>query len=149
MTHRALQGIDALVSLLVANGRWSDRVYKMRPRPLAEDELESVFVMPGEDIPNAPAGSWNMAVIDSQQVVKVTAVRTGGQDDELLSALYDDRAAIHVALMADITAGLSFVTEVRYLGAGEPVLDGEASRLVGVYETRWALLYRMNFTDPN
>lgn len=152
MAHRALQIINQVAVLLVANGTWGDRVHKARARSVSAKDLEipGVFVFPGADVPVSEGGSSdNMSVIDSELMIMVTAIEEGDREPELLVSLFEKRSQIHIALMADIQLGLpTFVSEVRP-GEAEPKFSPEGERIVGAYETRWFVQYRMNFTDPN
>lgn len=150
MAHRALQILQAIQGLLVANQSWSDDVHIQRVYSLDEDaELPAVIVSPGDDTGLSDLGNTSIAFIDSLLAVSLVAIESAATEAALIETLLEKRRQIHLALAADLTLGLDFVIHTRYQGAARPEIDAQGQRLIGMYEARWAVHYRMNLTDPS
>ena len=148
--HRALQVVNAAKAAIDA-ALPEAAVYRNRVLSLSEDEQElpAISVRIGTDTPVADSGQGSMQFIDSLQELLVDIVATGSSEDEVVEALLDLRANVHVALQSDVTLGLAFVTDTQYGGASSPDIATGAARLAGSLSTRWVVRYRMNYTDPN
>jgi hypothetical protein len=152
MSHRAQQIIDAMALALGASTRLQGaKVFTNRSFSLLEasDEVPCASVNYGADQPLDPLGASNLSFLDS--LIEVPIVSFVGADDEpgAMSALMDMRAAIHVALLADQTQGLSFIINTRYGGATEPALDSSTQRILASLKSSWFVHYRMNLLDPS
>jgi hypothetical protein len=150
MPHRAIQILDAIDALLAANSNLGAAVFKQRAETLSygEQELPAVAVMMGDDDPPNELGAVNLTFLDSLLAVTCSAVNTAASEPELIAALLEMRRQIHITLMADRTLGLGFVIDVRYQGAVTPEINTAGEYMVGRVDTRWAVHYRMNTTDP-
>lgn len=148
--HRALQIVNAAAALVTAQAT-DAYVYTHRALSLSDDEQElpAISVRVGLDSPVAENGQNSMAFIDSQQELQIDIVVKGDSEQDVIEALFSHRAQIHVALQADVTLGLAFVTDTQYGGSSAPDIAPQASRLVGSLSTRWVVRYRVNYTDPN
>lgn len=148
MSHR-VQQIAERAALLIGQ-QVEDKgthVYVHRRLTLdpEQDETSSISVDYGEDRPLTE----NTQFIDSQFVLSVTAIVAHPVESELREQLLELRRDAHIALMADVTLGLSFVIVTSYAGALEPVIsanDGEVES--GELTSNWLVAYRMNRTDP-
>ncbi len=142
--HRAEQILDAIVSILTAAG--IEGVAKHRELSYDPDmELPAISVKFGAD--QAPSIS-NIPVIDSVLTVTIVAVVREDTEAEAVTALLALRSSTHVALQADQTLGLSFVSDTRYGGATEPVFDTSGEGVAARQETQWNVPYRMNVASP-
>lgn len=151
MTHRAQQIVGAISAALDASASLNAQVFTNRSFSLERDagEIPCVTVNYGADQPLDPLGASNLSFLDS--LIEVPIVAFAGADDELTAtlALMAMRAAIHVALMADVTQGLSFVINTRYGGAVEPQLDSTTQQVIASLKSSWFVHYRMNVLDPS
>lgn len=150
MPHRAMQILDAVETLLTANASLGAAVHKQRAETLSQEEQEvpAVAISMGDDDPAGDLGAVNLTFLDSLLSLNCTAVATAPNEPELIAALLELRRQIHVTLMADRSLGLGFVIDVRYQGAVAPEINTAGKYMVGRLETRWAVHYRMNTTDP-
>jgi hypothetical protein len=151
MPHRAQQIVDQVAALLAANSALGAAVYRHRSEPLAagEGEVPAVVVEVGEDSPFDGDGALSFNVIDSLLEINCRCVAQADDDPSLLEALHELRRQVHMTLMADRSLALAFVIDTRYAGALAPEFSIESERIVGLLDTRWAIHYRMNITDPN
>jgi len=149
--HRALQIVEAVATALRANTSLLAEVYPYRVRSMdeSEQELPAVLVRIGADTPNADSGQSSLSFIDSIQEVLIEALARGDSEQEIIETLLELRTQIHVALQANVTLGLSFVTDTRYAGADAPEISDAADRYSGRIITRWSVLYRAVFTNPS
>jgi len=149
--HRALQIVNAIVTEHVTAGAWGNRVYKARALSLSgvEGELPALLVFMRPDEAMSEQGNTNMAFIDSLLGVSIVLIDQADTETALVDALLSYRAASHVAMMTDQFHGLAFVSGQRYQGAEAPLIDPQGQLLIGRLETRWAIDYRMNYSDPN
>lgn len=147
MTHRALQAVDAIATALAARAELGASVFKHRTLSLsdADQELPAVCVRMGEDA----ATNRTLESFESQLDVFVALYATATTEEALAEALMELRAQSHIAVMANQTLGLSFVSQVIYGGAGEPDVSTEGGRIAGLLETTWIVDYEMNVTDPS
>lgn len=152
--HRAEQIIDATVSALQARASSlqvpAANVFAHRTLSLDDDqgELPAITVNFGEDDPDSELGSDNLAFIDSALSISIVGYAIDPDETVVRRALLNQRRYIHAALMADQTLGLSFVIGTRYGGAAAPEIDSSGELVAGSLESRWAVHYRMNITDP-
>jgi hypothetical protein len=142
--HRAEQILDSVVAILVAA---SIPAEKYRSTSYDSGELPAVSVRMGPDAPPVPS---NIPIIDSEFPLVLVCLAKGATEAEAFAALMDLRKRSHVALMADRTLGLSFVSDCRYLGAGQPEIEQQSTEQAsGQLETSWAVPYRMSLADPS
>jgi hypothetical protein len=142
--HRAEQILDAVVAILRAAS--IEEVGKHRVESYQEGDAPAISVRFGAD---DPAELGSIPVIDSVLTVSLIASAKGATEADVVAALLDLRKRSHIALMADRTLGLSFVSDVRYRGAAAPEIDADAENYGGRQETQWAVPYRMNLADPS
>jgi hypothetical protein len=113
-------------------------------------ELAAVSVDYGADEPVSDTGYANLANIDSNLELLTTIVVKEADEQAVLQALLDRRVAIHKALMADRSLGLTtFVIDTRPAGAAAPDLDVSTDMPAGSLTCRWIVHYRMNLADPS
>lgn len=146
--HRGLQVLDGVKQLLVTNGTWGSNVYLGQAWPLKKSDLPAALIAIGDDVPISDLGTDNMSFIDSFLSVSVVIRATAKDEATLLEALFEGRKQAHIALMADPTLGISFVTDCRYQGAAKPINNDNSDAIISDYETRWVVRYRMNYLDP-
>jgi hypothetical protein len=142
--HRAEQILDAIVAKLTAAGMTG--VGKHRLISYEPDmELPAVSVQLG---PDAPPGIRAIPIIDSELTVVIACVARAATEADLITALMALRTTSHIALQADQTLGLSFVSDIRYGGAAAPATEAVGEFIAGRLETLWVVPYRMNIADP-
>lgn len=144
MAHRAEQVIDAVVTILTNAsilGVAKHRVLSYDP----DMELPAISVRMG---PDTPPGISNIPIIDSVLTVSIVAVVRAATEAEAITALMALRTSSHIALMADRTLALSFVSDCRYGGATAPELETVGEGIAARQETQWEVPYRMNLADP-
>lgn len=141
--HRAERILDSVVAILAAAGisAGKHRVLSYDP----EMELPAVSVRMG---PDAPPGESNIPVIDSELSIVIAAIESKDTEADTVSALMTLRSSVHVALMADRTLGLAFVSDTRYGGAAAPELETVGNKIAGRMEMSWTIPYRMNLASP-
>jgi hypothetical protein len=146
MSHRVQQILNAAAAALSANASLGAIVEVNRVRSLSEEqaELPVVTVNYGADAPD----DGDLDSFRSTIEVHLTAVCTGESETEVLSRLLDIRTQCHIALMADMSLGLSFVWHTAYGGADAPFLQ-QAERMLGSLTARWGVRYIMNISDPS
>jgi len=89
----------------------------------------------------------NMAFIDSHLEIEVDIYvkNTTGVSTELNLI----RQEVHQALMVDRLQGLpAIVSDTRYLGASEPLLEGDLENAAAKQTLNYQILYRHSLTDP-
>jgi hypothetical protein len=144
VTHRAEQIIDAVVAKLAAAG-----IAAAKQRTLSYDpdmELPAVSVRMGAD---QPLEAQNLTFIDSLLAVVVVTIDAAATESDTIAKLMALRTSSHVALMADQTQGLNFVSDTRYGGASAPELETVGEKVAGRLETTWQIPYRMEIADPS
>lgn len=144
MAHRADQIIDAIVGILETAGISGVGKHRTLSYDIAQ-ELPAVSVLMGQD---APSDDQPIPIIDSELTVTIQAVASADTEPEVVAALLALRTSTHIALMADRTLGLAFVSDTRYAGASAPEIDNSGERPAGRQETQWQVPYRMNLADP-
>jgi hypothetical protein len=154
VTHRAEQIVDAAAAILAAHALLTGvKVVQHRVLSLSLDdqELPAVSITIGDDSALEEDGATNFAFLDSLLSLAfriVVKVDDGDEEEDAIGQLLDVRRAVHVALMADQTLGLTFVIDTRYGGADAPILDGISENMCGMMDCRWSVHYRMNYADP-
>lgn len=147
MSHRAQQIVDALVSLIDTQvASKGVKVYAHRRLSLSQDqdELPAISVDFGEDDAQLEDNRDFHSLLDCE----ITSIVVGYDETDLKTQLLDYRRDSHIAITADRTLGLSFVTRALYAGANEPeyVTDGEM--FIGSLTSVWGVAYRMDIDDP-
>lgn len=150
MSHRAEQILDAASAAITA-GEFRGTVFKHRAQSLSQKdgELPAVSVDFGDDPPLDDSGADNFAFLDSLLGIETTIYLKDDEEQKVRTALLNARTAIHKALMADRTLGLSFVIDTRYGGAERPLVVADSEFVTGQLICRWRVHYRMNITDPS
>lgn len=144
--HRVQQIVNAAAGLIAANASLRATVEVNRVRSLADEQPDSpcVTVNYGGDVPDEAQDQRDIA---SAVEILLTAYAFGDSETDVLQSLLDMRTQTHVALMADMTLGLSFVWETRYGGAEPPQLQ-QAERVCGAQSSRWTVRYLMDASTP-
>lgn len=147
MTHRAGQIIDRVAQILEADATLGATVLPHRELTLSDPdgELPAVCVRMSTD---DGAEFKSTVLIESRLEVLTCCYAQAATEPLLMAELLRLRAAAHRAMLADRTLGLSFVHQVTYLGALEPSIAGEGSRMAGRLDGRFLVSYQMNFSDP-
>lgn len=154
MTHRADQIIEAIVAAVRVQTSalqvQADNVFSHRTLSLADDAglLPAITVNFADDTPVSEFGADNVSFIDSVLGITIESFAVDPEEQAVRRALLNHRRFIHKALMADQALGLPFVIGTRYAGAAKPELDGTTELAAGALESRWAVHYRMNISDP-
>lgn len=146
--HRAKQIVDTVAELVLARVQASGtKVFKhFRFRADDEqDELPAVSIDYGEDQPSG----GTLTEYESVLTVEAVAMAEGVDAEELHEKLMELRAEVHIALRADPTLGLSFVTTTEYGPVEKPDVSARGEKLCGVCSARWLVTYNLNFSDPN
>ncbi len=121
-------------------------VFRGRIYPLEDTDLPALTIYMGSDSPLGENGPDTFSFIDSDLNVNISIhVKTSATQVETTLNLI--RREVHVALMADVTQGLSYVHTTLPFGTDEPQLSGEGEKRTAVMETNWAVRYRALYTD--
>jgi len=144
MPHRAEQVIDAVVAKLVTAGIAAEKHRILSYSP--DMELPAISVRMG---PDQPLETQNTTFIDSLLSIVITAVVSGANESEAIASLMVLRTSSHVALMADQTLGLAFISDTRYGGASAPELETLGEGIAARQETQWQIPYRMAIGNPS
>jgi hypothetical protein len=149
MSHRVDQIGDALEAAIRAQASTA-LVFRDRVLTLTEDaqELPAISVSLAADQPIDAMGVTNTAFIDSLVEFDVWIYAAGSDETACRAALVELRRQVHIAVMATLNLGLTFVLGPRYAGADRPAISGEGKRVVGALCTHWRYDYRMNVGDP-
>jgi hypothetical protein len=150
MSHRALEIIDGIAASLRANASLGAVVLPHRAltMDMDEGELPAVSVYMGDDSPVTEAGVENFTFIDSLLEVVVDVHDRAADEPALVAQLAELRRQVHIALQADITQGLAYVSDTRYGGASRPQISTDGEFMAGSLSSRWIVRYRMNAADP-
>lgn len=149
--HAALAIAQQVVALLKTVTYWNpenvvrERVVGFSRR---DNDLPAVSVFMAEDQPVSDNGQENMAFIDSELTIQCVVFVSQPTEEEVIDQLLEMRRQIHIALMADYTLGLSFVSDTRYGGASPPDIEDDGGSLIGRMEVTWKIQYRMRLSDP-
>lgn len=145
MSHRAQQIIDAIAAAQASNTDLRANVEPNRVRSLSEenDELDALAVNYGADTPEDSDFDSFRSSLD----VVLTGYCVGDSEREVLEKLLELRRQSHIAMMADMTFGLSFVWETAYGGADAPAVQ-KLNRFIGALSSRWVVRYIVNKSDP-
>lgn len=145
--HRALQALKAIKSTLLAAGTRAGANVEIG-RSADVTEADAILIGFGADVPVNEFGTDNTATIDSIQTCYVDLhVRSSEHEERVVENVYELRAQVHAALLADWTLGLPFVIAVRYQGTEEFEPGSYGDRL-GSMRTLWDVAYRMQYDDP-
>ena len=145
MPHPVETIIEQAAALFTANTSLIGQTFTHRILSLAEsqDELPASSVTYGDDVPQTD----NMGFLESLLTVRTIAFAVNVDEVALRQALMEMRRQQHIALQADHTLGLDFVSDCRYGGAIDPQIIVN-KQFCGAYESRWYVLYRMSRTNP-
>lgn len=145
MSHRAEQILNRAALLHSQAADVGANVFNDRVLSLAEseDELPAFSITEGPDQPQTE----NQGFIESLLTIRVLAFAVNTEEKALRESLRAMRARSHRYLKADLSLGLSFVTDVRYGGALDPQVIKRA-QWCGMLECPFHVLYRMNETNP-
>ncbi len=145
MAHPVETIIEQVATLFRANTSLVGSTYVHRVLSLAEeqDELPASSVTYGDDVQQ----SDNMGFLESLLTVRTIAFAVNVDEAPLRQALIEMRRQQHIALQANHTLGLDFVSDCRYGGAIDPQIIVN-KQFIGAYESRWYVLYRMSRTNP-
>jgi hypothetical protein len=149
--HRAEQIVQAAATAIAAQSGIAAnvRTHDSMTANAEDQELPAVSVNQGDDSPTDDDGFGNLAFIDSLSQLKLVLKAQGSTQQEIAAELARLRAVTHRAMLAaPRTLGLDFVMGIQYGGASEPEYTTEGSPLAGRMECAFAVLYRMNLTDP-
>jgi len=144
--HRVQQILNAAGAVLAANPSLRATVEVNRVRSLSEEqqELPALTVNYGADVPDE---SESFEGLGSAVEILLSAFCAGDSETEVLERLLELRSQSHLALMANMSLGLSFLWEIRYGGADAPVLQ-QGERMLGAQTSRWSARYLMDNDDP-
>lgn len=145
MPHPVEAIVERVAALFAANTSLLGTTFTHRILSLGEDqgELPASTVTYGDDVPQTD----NMGFLESLLTVRTVAFAVNPVEVDLRQALLEMRRQQHIALQAEHTLGLDFVSDCRYGGASEPQIIVK-KQFVGAYESRWHVLYRMSRTNP-
>ena len=144
MSHRAQQIIDKVALLLETQTGFPSHVQHALTLGAENNELPAYAVFLGSE----SAEEADYQTIGSELQLIVTAYAQGTTERLALNQLFDLRTQAHIALMANSTLGLSFVSRTLFGGADAPeILAG--SFMNGRQSTTWLVHYEMNITDPS
>ena len=146
MPLRAEQIMMAVESTLTGLTTTGANVFRGRVHGLEATEVPALALYQGVDTPLGEEGFSNLAYLDSELLVKVTAhVKSSSQTETILNKI---RREVHVALMADYTQGLSFVLQTLPRGTAEPLLLGGGETPTASMDMYWGIQYRSSISDP-
>jgi len=142
---RAEQIVVAVLAKVTGLTTTGTRV--VRGRVYAVEATPALTLKQGTDVP-VDARTGSSVYTDSELDIIITAhVKSSStQVDTLLNLI---RKEIHIALMADVTQGLSFVYLTEPKGAAEPTTSGDADKPTATMDLTYAFRYRHSFTDAS
>ncbi len=143
--HRAEQVMDAFTSLVMGLATTGanvvrDRVYDV---PNDVDAALSIYIGSDEPIEESP---W--PYIDSLLTIYADINVRINSDVVVSQWLNLIRKEMVVAIMVDVTIGLSFVHEIEESIANAPDMS-HGEQPVAVQRTEWTVKYRRSITDPS
>jgi len=144
--HRAEEIAQTLKGILAHLPTTRERVYRGRARRLNEDELPALLInLSREEF----LGKTNPVLIDRDLIINVEGyARTDADGENLETILNRIRKEVTIAIMADVTLGLTYVHDSNEGNAGY-TFDEETENGIGVIATEWVVTYRRSATDPS
>lgn len=142
---RAEQIVVAVLAKVTGLTTTGSRV--VRGRAYAVETTPALTVSQGSDAP-VDARTGSSVYLDSELDIIITAhvKSSSSQTDTLLNLI---RKEIHIALMADVTQGLSFVYLTETKGASAPTISGDADKITATMDMTFTFRYRHSYTDPS
>lgn len=144
--HVAQSIVDAVVAQLTAATALKASIFKHRQASLSEDD---------QQLPAVSVGIGADAVMDgdfdefaSALAVNIIAYARGRDEADVIDALLELRAQIHIAIAPQNTLSLARVAQIRYGGADAPRVLTDSERVVGSLAMTWIVEYFMNTADP-
>lgn len=147
MAHRAEQILSAIESNLTGLATTGANVFRGRVYTLDDSEVPAITIYQGSDDPLGEYGPSNVAFLDSELQIKVTAhVKTSAKAETELNQI---RREVHIALMNDYQQGLPDIVLTTFpLGASAPLLLGDGETPTALMDMHWAVHYRSSIDDP-
>ena len=142
---RAEQIVVAVLAKVTGLTTTGTRV--VRGRVYAIETTPALTVAQGSDTP-IEARTGSSVYLDSELDITITAhVKSSStQIDTFLNLI---RKEVYIALMADVTQGLSFVYLTEPKGASAPTLSGDADKPTAVMDMTFTFRYRHSYTDAS
>jgi len=139
--HRAVDILAAFHALIVDLPLVGQNVFKGRVWDYDNTPSHALFLGASQ------ADTTNTQVTDEDQLIRdeITVV---GPEEELDKKLLEVHAEAYVALMADLTLGLSYVQEIAFIGMTEPEYIEQSRRPILQAVFTWRVTYRHSYTDP-
>ena len=144
--HRIVEILNTLKTIVEAN-TLGQAVQINQLDPFGEGENGFNIVL-GEDTPVGGSGPQTTQYVDSEADIFIDCYATASATEWWLTVI-DMRKEVHQLLMADHTLGLSYVLDVRVLGAEEPAARKESAQVLTRLRTLWQIQYRTSITDPS
>lgn len=144
---KILRIADQVASLIRDAGTRARVIDFGRAHQIREDELPAISIELGAEAPTDPDGQAATSYIDAFASLYVDIYESVA-DGEALRTIEHVRAEVHRALMADETLGLSFVHQIHYQGAEDPITDPDGGDIFYSRRMIWAVEFRFARTDP-
>jgi hypothetical protein len=145
--HRAEQIMAALLTTLKAITSPTVAAINMqRDRVDPFETLPAISLEEGADI-LIEGSDENVSKMDS--ILNIEVIVHAKKLSGVSTQLNQIRKEVYIALMADITQGLSFVNDTRYQGAEKPLRFDEAENAAMQQTIDFEIKYRHSLTDPS
>lgn len=146
MTHRVEQVLARVKVLLQATATAGGLVMRSRRYLLPEGVTAALFLSQGDDL-NLPEETPFR--VRSEVDVQIDAVVATTGEEDVEPRLNQIRTEVNQQLAAQVNLGLpNVVVKCWELGAGEPVVDNEATPTTGRMRLAWRVQYGRNRNDP-
>lgn len=142
--HRAEEIIQTIVTKVTNLATTGANVFRGRAYPTADTQLPGLLIYLG---PDRILKNLSQSFVDSELSLSIEArvKSASSQVDTLLNAI---RSEITVALMADITQGLSYIIETREGDAAAPEISGDGDQPIASMRLEYFVVYRRPFNNP-
>jgi hypothetical protein len=145
--HRAYQALKAARDIVIAADTLAGTQVEIA-RTAAMNDAAAIDIWMGPDVAPTELGVESTYWLDSLlRVYFDLHVRAPEPPLSIIDRIFQLRAEVHTALLADWTLGLSFVHSIRYQGA-EEFTPQQIGDQVGALRTVWDIAYRMEYANP-
>lgn len=142
MTHRAETIMDTVVTTVTGLTTTGARVERTRVRSV--ETVPALSIEQGSNDVNPERSAYPRIARDLN--IKIIAhVKTNTAPETQLNLISEE---VVIALMADRTLGLSYVSDIELIGDDEPELTGDADQETGHLQMNFIVKYVHSWDDP-
>ncbi len=144
--HKREQILDASIATLNSLATSIvDKVVRGSDTPFALAVDKAISISAGTDEPVESSG-WD--AIYSNLILNID-IHVRSSSEQIDTLINEIRKQITIALFADLTQGLPFVSDLVEESASEPDLEGSGEMVSGSMRIRFKYLYNRSYSDPS